>query len=323
MSKAKIPALFPLFIAAYLLSAVRALSGPVAEPEYIDSHFCKTFGRGYIRIPGSEKCLQFSGFVRAQFDHNIDARTLKKENKAYFAVKVKSDTDLGRLRSKISFEATGDAARETLNLKLADATIELGKWMIGFTASNWVRYEWGGFNIKSGPFGYHKAEMVKFEDTFHGIKLRLATEIPEDVIQDYPSAIAHISKRGKWGSVFVSGVVADVEKGSVLAVKSGVTLKLNKIRKRARIKFQTTFGRDASDKYLEGERWDFIVAYSHPLSKKLTANFTFGASDDFYSEYSIAGSLVWKPFRKLKLLGEISYTQGKSWGGLIRVERRF
>jgi hypothetical protein len=186
-----------------------------------------------------------------------------------------------------------------------------------------VRYEWGGFNVESGPFGYHKANMLLFDEKIKGIKMRYALEFPEEVTQTYPSLIAHFSKWGKWWSWSIAGVVAEVEKGRIAAVKAGITFRLNRIKKGVRLKFQGTYGRDATDTYLEGERWDFIAAYSHPINKKLSANFTFGASDDFSKNFTVAGNLVWKPFRQLKVLGEITFEKDRSWGALLRIERKF
>ena len=284
---------------------------------------CKAFGRGYLQLPGSETCLKFSGIVRGQLDFNLEKASTKEESKSVLSLSFGTNTSYGKLIGKFSFEAAGNPARSKLIPKFSEGILALGKYKIGYSASNWVRYDWGGYNIKSGPFGYHKADMIAFEDTIAGLKLRLAAEYPENTTQQLPSLIAHLSKRWKSASVFVSGVVARDEDVHVRVVKSGVVFKLNKIRKGTKLKFQATFGHDDIGKYLEGERWDFIAGLSLPITKKLRGNFTFGTSDLFFEEYSLAANLVWRPVGRFKIIGELSFVQNGDFGGLIRVQRTF
>ena len=300
------------------LACVPAVAG---DGRYVE--LCKTFGRGYLQLPGSDTCLKASGIVRGQLDFNLDNASTKEESKSVLSLSFGTNTSFGKLIGKFSFEAAGNPARSTLKPKFSEGVLALGKYKIGFSASNWVRFDWGGYNIKSGPFGYHKADMIAFEDTIAGLKLRLAAEYPENTIQQFPSMIGHISKSGKWASVFVSGAIARDEDVHVRVVKSGVVFKLNKLRKGARLKFQATFGQDDIGKYLEGERWDFIAGLSLPITKKLTSNFTFGTSDIFSEEYSLAANLVWRPVSRFKIIGELSFVKDGEFGGLIRVQRTF
>ncbi len=291
-----------------------------------DGHYvelCKAFGRGYLQLPGSDTCLKISGIVRGQLDFNLDNASIKEESKSVLSLSFGSDTSYGKLIGKFSLEAAGNPARSILVPKFSEGTLALGKYKTGYSASNWVRYDWGGYNIKSGPFGYHKADFMVFEDTVAGLKLRLAAEYPENTTQQFPSFVAHLSKKWKWASVFVSGVVARDEDVRVRVVKSGVVFKLNKIRKGMRLKFQTSIGHDDIGKYLEGERWDFIAGLSIPITKKLTSNFTFGTSDFFSEEYSLAANFVWKPVSRFKIIGELSYVENGVFGGLIRMQRTF
>lgn len=289
--------------------------------DYVE--LCKTFGRGYLQLPGSDTCLKLSGIVRGQLDFNLDDASTKEESKSVLSLSSGTNTPYGKLIGKLAFEAAGNPARSKLSPRFSEGILALGNFKIGYSASNWVRFDWGGYNIKSGPFGYHKADMIAFEDTIAGLKIRLAAEFPENFTQRLPSVVGHISKRWKWSSVFVSGAVARDGDVHVKVVKSGLVLKLNKIRKGTRLKFQATFGRDDIGKYLEGERWDFIAALSLPITRKLAGNLTFGTSDYFSEEYSIAANLVWRPVSRFKIISELSFVKDGVFGGLIRVQRTF
>lgn len=307
----------------FLNSIDVAVAGRNERSEFGEVHLCKAFGRGYLQLPGSDACLKISGIVRGQLDINLDNATITEESKSVLSLSFGSDTSLGKLTGTFSFEAAGNPARSRLAPQFSQGIIGLNRFKIGFTASNWVRYNWGGYNISSGPFGYHKADMLAFEDAIEGVKFRLAAEYPEGLSLNKPSMIAHVSKSWKWGGLFTSGVFGLEGGFRTRAIKSGIEFKLNRIRKGFRLKIQTTFGIDEIGKYLEGERWDFIAALSFPITKKLVTNFTFGTSDKLLENYSVAGNLVWRPVSKFKIIGELSYVQGGTVGGLIRVQRTF
>ncbi len=295
----------------------------VAEADEYGLPVCKVIGRGFFLLPGTDTCIKFSGIVRGQLDYNIDTKIYKEESKSVLSLAIGSQTDFGKLTGKLSFEAAGNPAAKKISPKFSQGIIGLNRFKIGFSASNWVRYEWGGFNIKSGPFAYHKADMLAFEDTIMGVKLRLAAEYPENTTLQLPSVIAHFSKRWKSVSLFASGVYSLEKNLQVRVMKTGVVFRINKIKEGFRVKFQATSGIDEIGKYIEGDRWDFIAALSFPIAKKLKANFTFGTSDIFNQKYSFAGNLVWRPVEKFKIISELSFVQGGSLGGLIRVQRTF
>ena len=301
----------------------RVLAAEKPELAYDGVQLCKAMGRGFLLLPGSDTCVKISGIVRGQLDVNLDNATTKEESKSVLHFTFGSITAYGKLIGKISYEAAGNPARSVLKAKFSQGIIGLNRFKIGFSASNWVRYNWGGYNIKSGPFGYHKADMVAFEDTIMGVKLRVAAEYPENTHLQLPSMIGHISKGWKGFSLFASGVLGLDDGFRTRAIKAGVVLKLNKIKRGFRLKFQGTFGEDVVGKYLEGERWDFIAALSFPITRTLNTNITFGTSDIFAEKFSIAGNLVWRPVRKFKIIGEVSYVQGGDLAGLVRVQRTF
>ena len=80
-----------------------------AEPvEYV--RVCDAFGKGFFYIPGTDTCLKIDGYVRIEarinetFDDNDDGYETRARARIRFD--ARNETDLGLLRSMISFYQT-------------------------------------------------------------------------------------------------------------------------------------------------------------------------------------------------------------------------
>jgi len=115
------------------VSGARAADAIVAaEPEPVEYvRVCDAFGTGYFYIPGTETCLQLSGYVRVQNDFTsteikngagfnaaalpgaatalADSNSIAQSTRARFNVTAKSDTEYGVLTSYIGMQGNDGA----------------------------------------------------------------------------------------------------------------------------------------------------------------------------------------------------------------------
>jgi hypothetical protein len=112
------------------VSGARAADAIVAaEPEPVEYvRVCDAFGTGYFYIPGTETCLQLSGYVRVQnsytgnditngaaftaattFAATADSSMVAQSSRARFNVTAKSDSEYGVLTSYIGMQGNDGA----------------------------------------------------------------------------------------------------------------------------------------------------------------------------------------------------------------------
>lgn len=129
--------------ALFAVSSAQAADLPVVEPvDYV--RVCDAFGAGFHYIPGTETCLKFSGYVRAEIggrggdDHDDDTDdTTFLNSKFELVVNASSMTEIGMIVGQFAVvgENEGDVAVE-------DAWITIGEnILVGREIS---RYDFGG-----------------------------------------------------------------------------------------------------------------------------------------------------------------------------------
>ena len=146
-------------------AALAAVSGAqaadaivAAEPEPMEYvRVCDAFGTGYFYIPGTETCLQISGYVRFQVDFAEDAvgndAGYRVGTRGYISLDAKSDTELGALTGHIDLQA--DSHQDVF---LDGAWIQLGGFKAGYFYTEWDKgingetdaIDGGAFNIIGG-----------------------------------------------------------------------------------------------------------------------------------------------------------------------------
>jgi hypothetical protein len=139
-----------------------------AEPEPMEYvRVCDAFGTGYFYIPGTETCLQISGYVRFQTSFLQDALTTDGEiedgyrtfTRGYISLDTKSDTELGTLTGHIDIQADSSRSRNANGRysgvingvefdERVDAILDSNRFDGVFVDGAWV--ELGGF--KAGYF---------------------------------------------------------------------------------------------------------------------------------------------------------------------------
>jgi hypothetical protein len=128
-------------------AALAAVSGAqaadaivAAEPEPMEYvRVCDAFGTGYFYIPGTETCLQISGYVRFQANFAQDVLTTdgvvedgyRTFTRGYISLDAKSDTELGTLTGHIDIEADSD------DIFLDGAWIQLAGFKVGYFYNFW------------------------------------------------------------------------------------------------------------------------------------------------------------------------------------------
>jgi Porin subfamily len=119
-----------------------------AEPEPMEYvRVCDAFGTGYFYIPGTETCLQISGWVRFQVDFGSDKyanSVISTTNDdwdgraaAYIGVSAKSDTELGTLESFIGLESDISIDGDAQGFYADEAFLALGGFKAGWFYNWW------------------------------------------------------------------------------------------------------------------------------------------------------------------------------------------
>lgn len=107
-----------------------------AEPEPMEYvKVCDAFGAGYFYIPGTETCLKIGGYVRLeeQFNFADDDNTVDGYARGYVKVLTAADTEMGVLKTNISFYGQATNAGSYDDFVLDRAYIELGGFGMGYT----------------------------------------------------------------------------------------------------------------------------------------------------------------------------------------------
>jgi hypothetical protein len=138
-----------------------------AEPEPMEYvRVCDAFGTGYFYIPGTETCLQISGYVRFQAAFLQDAKTTDSTllrpvredgyntfTRGYVSLDAKSDTELGTLTGHIDLQA--DSHSDTF---LDGAWIELAGFKAGYFYNFWDK----GINGETDALGSNLLNAVSY-----------------------------------------------------------------------------------------------------------------------------------------------------------------
>ncbi|MCT7662682.1 porin [Shinella kummerowiae] len=144
-------------------AALAAVSGAqaadaivAAEPEPMEYvRVCDAFGTGYFYIPGTETCLQISGYVRFQMNFAQDVAGVDGDedgynynSRGYISLDAKSDTELGTLTGHIDLQADSNDGQT----KLDGAWIQLGGFKAGYFYGFWDKGINGETDINDSGF---------------------------------------------------------------------------------------------------------------------------------------------------------------------------
>jgi hypothetical protein len=207
------------------ITGAQAADLPLAEPvEYV--RVCDTWGKGFFYIPGSQTCLQVSGYMRSdvryteQFARAGDIVTFR--NRAQIQFDARTQTEMGTLRSYIRLRS--DFTNEGSNNFFAhQAFVQFAGFTAGRATSFYdAVYDGsyiGGINSDTGG-----VNLVGYTATFGtGFSASLAIEDRSNREQTFaaggglapivyagttmPDVVANLRVAQGWGSVQLSGAV--------------------------------------------------------------------------------------------------------------------
>ncbi|MGJ8534441.1 MAG: porin [Alphaproteobacteria bacterium] len=165
--------------ALFAVTGVQAADLPIVEPvDYV--RVCDAFGAGFHYIPGTETCLKFSGYVRAEIgirddegDDETDTSFLN--SKFELVVNASSMTEIGLLVGQ--FAIVGENEGE---VEIEDAWITIGEnILVGRETS---RYDFGGgYGIYDGYYVDEGINQFTFIMPFgNGLSMTLGLEDGRD-----------------------------------------------------------------------------------------------------------------------------------------------
>ncbi|TPP10505.1 porin [Rhizobium glycinendophyticum] len=300
-----------------------------AEPEPMEYvRVCDAFGTGYFYIPGTETCLQISGWVRFQVDFGDGAHSLSGDDwdsraAAYIGVSAKSDTELGTLTSFIGLESDISIDGEAQGFYADEAYLSLG----GFKAG-WF-YNWWDTGIAGETDGLgNVTEFVSAAYTYTSDAFTAGLSIDE--VNDDSAFDHNVGVSGTIGGTFgavsvnvVGGYDFDAEEGAVRAIGS------------ADVGPGTFYlaGVYASGEsvYFDAAEWSVAASYALKASDKLTVtpgvqywsdtNFDGAGSPDMW-KYGI--TVDYKPVENLLARVSVQYDDvSEDVSGYFRLQRAF
>lgn len=156
---------------AGVASAADAVMAPEPEPvEYV--RVCDAYGAGFFYIPGTETCLQISGYVWYQVGatsddgltdtpnyNGFDPDGWNKGVRARVNFDARSETEWGTLRSYIRFQADWNGVGDG-EVTAHQAWLSLGGFRAGYSESAWSDTVVG----EVGTFGSHSDNAMSFGD---------------------------------------------------------------------------------------------------------------------------------------------------------------
>jgi hypothetical protein len=185
-----------------------------AEPEAMEYvRICDVYGAGYYYIPGTETCLQISGYVWYQLAANtyrnathtpayiggsnpLDNNRWYKSSRARVNLDARSETELGTLRSYIRLQADWQAngVANDGNAVVDQAFIELGGLRMGYTEGAWVTSQsagvasFGSHSWSGLYYGYQQRQLIAY--TFTGANgLHATLSIENDTVGGHAAVV--------------------------------------------------------------------------------------------------------------------------------------
>jgi hypothetical protein len=335
-------------------AALAAVSGAqaadaivAAEPEPLEYvRVCDAFGTGYFYIPGTETCLQISGYVRFQVDFQDDVvgndAGYRVGTRGYISLDAKSDTELGTLTGHIDLQA--DSHQDTF---LDGAWIQLGGFKAGYFYTEWdkgingetdaldggflnviggntllnaisYKYEGGAFSATVALESFANKAWSRFEDNLgvSGVVTGSFGAVSVDLLGSYDFDAENGNIRGL--------VSADVGPGTLQGA---------------------VVWSSGANRYWDASEWSVAASYKANLSDKLaiTPGFQYWGTIDYDASGDYRGSRdAWRAgvtldytiVTDLTTKVSLQYTDidngagnkgagDDTWGGFVRLQRSF
>ncbi|MGB3500387.1 MAG: porin [Mesorhizobium sp.] len=231
--------------------AADAVMAPEPEPvEYV--RVCDAYGAGFFYIPGTETCLQVSGYVWYQIgasSHMVEASAVspgtvsnaygmagdgwEKSIEARVNFDARSETEWGTLRSYIRLQASWNGVGDG-PVEADQAFIQLGGFTMGYTDSFWVDSQdgnasnWGSHSWHGMYYGDQQRALIGYTFSSNGFFGAIALE--DDAVDGegyMPDVVAKLGYTAGWGTVWVKVAYDESFDGSVVTQPPGVAGAIN------------------------------------------------------------------------------------------------
>ena len=176
------------------VSGAQAADAVIVEPEPTEYvRICDAYGTGFFYIPGTERCLKYSGYVRvtyrSQHYHDADpnqplpTHRHRVRYRGRFDIDARNETEWGILRSQLRFQG-GDSgaafsAEDTLSgnsptfrgfgdaaVGIDRALINLAGFRLGYSNDYWVTISDYGYYVAVADGLYSDGQATFFDYTY-------------------------------------------------------------------------------------------------------------------------------------------------------------
>ncbi len=312
-----------------------------AEPEPMEYvRVCDAFGTGYFYIPGTETCLQISGWVRFQVDFGDDTYSVEDadENEiasddwdgrasAYIGVSAMSDTELGNLQGYIGLESDISIDGVAQGFYADEAFIALGGFKAGWFYNWWDLGIAGETDSLGNVTEFISASYTYTSDAFTaGISIDEVNEGSDESVAD--AAEHDLGVSGTIGGTFgvvtvnvVGGYDFDAEEGAIRAIGSAAVGP-------GTFYLAGVYASDASN-YYDAAEWSIAASYALKASEKLTITpgIQYWSDVDFVDgddKWKYGVTLDYSPVENLLARVSVQYDDvSEDVSGYFRLQRAF
>ncbi len=347
--------------AAGITSARAADPIIIAEPEPVEYvRVCDAYGAGFFYIPGTETCLQISGYVYYQIGaesrdagdtppltfHPGDPVTegFYKTVRARLNFDARSQTEWGLLRSFIRLEANWNGVGDGPAV-FDQAYLELGGLRLGYTESAWTRTQGGGVSNFPGShswsglgYGYQQRAQVSY--TFRGGPGYYGTvSLEDDALAGdgyLPDVVVKAGVNQGWGGAWAQFGYDESFLGTDgWAGKLGLHVNMPNMPGSS-LRLIGTYANNANI-YSTGQfdaisaEWSALASYNHQFSQQLGisvaghyySNLHAGLVTTGIDAFAAEISTVWMPVENFEVRGELAHSKIENLGGTTSGFLRF
>ena len=338
-----------LAASAALLGVVAAEAAEGDPADYV--RVCDAYGTGFFTIPGTETCLQLSGYVWFQVGATNDDGLRTPNYMGFVAdefnlnvegrlnIDARSETEMGTLRSYLRLQATwvggGDAA-----VAMDQAYIQLGGLDMGYSESfyvddhisgvgNYGSHSWTGLSYsyqQNARLGYR----FKGGNGFFGV-----AAIEFDANPNYvPDFVLKAGVEQDWGGAALA--LAYDESDASFALKGTVQVNvpnmagsslivMGQYTNSATNSYGATFDGGLAVPLWATANWSILASYNHQFNEKFGASVGlqyfdgFGAVNGWQAELSA----VYTPVTNFEVRGELGYAKSTGLDGTLSGYVRF
>lgn len=311
--------LFGSAAALTIATGAQAADVVVAQPEPVEYvKVCDAYGAGFFYIPGTDTCIQFSGYVWAQLSTASTGQTagyygpadsLGWSERVRLNVDVKSETELGTLRGFFRFQGDDSgSANGDINTAFEQAFIDFAGFRMGYTDSAWSATavgggipDWGSHSWGGMYYGWTKQDLISYNFEKNGFFGTISLE--NDANANYmPDVVGVLGYTAGWGGVW--GKIAYDEDNTygtdAWAALIGTQINIPKMEGSSlRVigywnNRDGMYGTNSPFGYTLGTygqaNWSVMGSYNQQFNDKFSASVAVQYWNDFYDPTSIGGS---------------------------------